>query len=114
MADFGVLAAADQLQQDRAGTRVGDFKRVEVVKRGEFLVAANRQPIVEHAGMLRSLGRLDCPQRGEQLFRCRLLGRLHARFGRPHLHLRLLSASSLRAWFLEKVNLDECAFGGRR
>ena len=57
--DFGVVAAADQLEQDAVRPGVGDFERVEVVQRREFLVAANRQPIVEHARMLAALRRVD-------------------------------------------------------
>ena len=41
MPDFGVVAAADQLEQDRIWARVRQFQRIEVVKRREFLVAAD-------------------------------------------------------------------------
>ncbi len=98
MANLGVMPAADQLEQRAVRAGVGQFQRVKVVERREFLVAANRQPIIEHAGVLAPLGRLDCLERTEQRLCRRLIACLHPRRGRPHVRLRLSSRGGLWAF----------------
>jgi hypothetical protein len=94
--DLGVLAAADEFEQDRVRSSIGNFERVEVVQRRKFLVAPDRQPIVEHRHMPRPLVILDRSKRGKQRLRGRLFSRLHARLGRSHVFLRCYAGGSLR------------------
>ena len=89
MADFGIMAAADELQQDGGRSRIGQLERIEIVERRKFLVAADRQPIVEHARVAAPLGTRDRAERSQQRVRLRPLGRLHARIGRSHPSLRV-------------------------
>ena len=59
MADDGVLAAADHLQQHTPRAGIGDLHRVEIADRRELPVTADRQPVIEHRGVLPPLPRID-------------------------------------------------------
>ena len=75
--DFGVFAAADQLEEGAAGAGIGKLQGVEVVKGREFAVAADRQPVIEHGRVPGSGRRIDGLQCIQQTVRRRLIGCVH-------------------------------------
>ena len=108
VANFGVFAAADHLEQNAERSGVGNLERVEVADRRELPLPADRQPVIEHARMLAPLGRRNRPKptsRGG----LRPLRLIHFT-GAPIFPLAsTLAQATFGSGFLEKVKVERLA-----
>jgi len=102
--DFSVLAAADHLEQDAERSGIGNLERIEIADRRKLAVAADREPVIEHARVLAPFGGGNGAQRTEQcLGRC-VFDRIHFRNRRAHPQASpRIETTTFGAVFLEKV-----------